>query len=42
MAFSTCRDRAIAIPTGMPITMARRVQTTIMDTVRIVSSHMPR
>ena len=37
-----CRkfDFAIAMPIGMPSTIETKVQTNIIETVRIVSSHM--
>ena len=35
-------ERAIRMPIGMPMTIESRVQTVMMDRVRIVSSHMPK
>jgi len=40
IVFCTRSERDIAMPIGMPITMERTVQTKIIDTVFIVSSHM--
>ena len=38
----TRSERDIQIPTGMPMAMAIRVETKMIASVRMVSSHMPR